>query len=103
MEISKSGYKTEYTTYWDLINKEQVSPYFGAVVGMGMLSELGETYTDIYFGGLIGVEIVAVDFLCLYAEYALTVIFRESPPAPGIEIDLGISNLPSIGVIIYFN
>ena len=24
LEISKSGYKTEYTTYWDYINMEQV-------------------------------------------------------------------------------
>jgi hypothetical protein len=77
-----------------------VSPYLGALVGIEILSDTGQTGTDYHLGGLFGVEIdTPLNYLSFYIEYSLYAIFREQ----GIIVDFGKDHLPSLGVIIYFN
>jgi hypothetical protein len=74
----------------------KVSPYVGLLGGTRIQTGTANGVA-LYAGGLLGAELLILDYLSFYAEYSLLVSIDE----PVFGIDLGIGNNSQVGVIIY--
>jgi hypothetical protein len=87
-----------------------ISPYIGGYVEAGYMSQAGTTSTiPLSVGAVAGVEVFLLDFLSVFAEYALACDFtfttdlQASTTAFDYLVDTGMGNNSQLGIIIYLS
>jgi hypothetical protein len=86
-----------------------ISPYFGGLIGAGYLTQTNVTSVlSFSVGAVAGVEVFILDFLSVFAEYALTANFSNttdpttSQSTFDYNISTGMGNNARLGIVIYF-
>ena len=86
-----------------------VSPYIGASVGGGYMTQSNVSTVETFSAGaLAGVEIYIFDFLSVFAEYSIQADLTNTTDIPSSTstfdylINTGMGNNAKLGVVIYF-
>ena len=92
-----------------LLPGSSIAPYIGGSAGGAYMRQADViSMVVLSVGALAGVEVFLLDYLSVFAEYAITADFTISTDLPSSQttfdylVDTGMGNKSKIGIVIYF-